>query len=94
MCQGNGVSSENHLPSTRMNDPDNPLARKVDDVYNTHIKSRVEAAPEVELFPHILDNTRRCYYFSTTLIKGEPYAEITLVLQLLNNKNHINTLTA
>ncbi len=24
----------------------------------THIKSRVEAAPEVELFPYILDNTR------------------------------------
>ncbi len=91
MCQGNGVSSENHLPSTRMNDPDNPLARKVDDVYNTHIKSRVEAAPEVELFPYILDNTRGC---STTLIKGEPYAEISLVLQLLNYKNHINTLTA
>ncbi len=27
---------------------------------HTHIKSRVEAAPEVELFPYILDNTREC----------------------------------
>ncbi len=59
----------------------------------THIKSRVEAAPDVELFPYILDNTRECYYFSnrgsflygsqwdqcsTTLIKVESYAEITL----------------
>ena len=44
----------------------------------THIKSRVEAAPEVELFLYILDNTRGCYYFSTTLIKEEPYAEIIL----------------
>ena len=27
-------------------------------IYSTHIKSRVEAAPEVELFQNILDNTR------------------------------------
>ncbi len=27
-CQGNGVSSENHLRGARINDPDNPLARQ------------------------------------------------------------------
>ena len=45
----------------------------------------------MQLFPYILDNTRECYYFSvyfwygsqwdqcsTTLIKGEPYAETAL----------------
>ncbi len=31
----------------------------------THIKSRVEVTPEVELFPNILDNTGWCYYFSS-----------------------------
>ena len=53
----------------------------------THIKSRVEVAPEVELFQYILDNTRECYHFlygsqwdqcSTTLIKIESYAGVAL----------------
>ncbi len=36
----------------------------VDQMY-THNKSRVEAAPEVEPFQYILDNTREHYYFSS-----------------------------
>ena len=30
LCQGNVVSSENRLPSAQTNDPDNPLAFKMD----------------------------------------------------------------
>ena len=49
----------------------------------THVKSRVEAAPDVELFPYILDNTMERYYFGsrgsaiiTTLIWEELYLEV------------------
>ena len=40
----------------------------------THIKSRVEVTPVVELFPYILDNTREYYFFvwhtHTIFLKG------------------------